>query len=275
MQKVICEKDLDGYQPYFETKAFEKLQSGAMQNFECGKKYTLLSLKILHLNNQTMPAEQAAIYFDHEDLFFVSSIQGEAGIRELAEKNATNEQTLWLFFQNLLKYDMDYLEELESEITDAEMAAMVRYRAEDLRKIILYRKQLLRLKRYYDQLDFIFDCLILNENQLLTDEGIRHFRILVGRVQRYLGSVLNLRDYVTQMREAYQAQLDIEQNNLMRVFTVVTTVFLPLTLMVGWYGMNFTYMPELRVPYAYPVFIGCSISVCGGMLLFFKKKKWI
>ena len=222
-----------------------------------------------------LPMNQVTIYFDHEDLFWICTNQGEAEVLALTEKSETNEHALWQFFQNMLKYDMEYLEELECEITDAEMAAMVRYRAEDLRKIILYRKQLLRMKRYYEQLDFIFDNLILNENHLLTEEGIRHFRIFVGRIQRYLGNVLNLRDYVTQMREAYQAQLDIEQNNLMRIFTVVTTVFLPLTLMVGWYGMNFTYMPELGFRYAYPVFAGVSLVVCVSMLAYFKRKKWI
>ena len=88
-------------------------------------------------------------------------------------------------------------------------------------------------------------------------------------------NVLNLRDYVTQMREAYQSQIDIEQNNLMRLFTVITTVFQPLTLMVGWYGMNFAHMPELRWNYAYPVFIGASVIVCVLLLAFFKKKRWV
>ena len=76
------------------------------------------------------------------------------------------------------------------------------------------------------------------------------------------------------MRDAYQAQIDIEQNNLMRIFTVITAVFLPLTLMVGWYGMNFKYMPELEWQYSYPVFIVVSVLVCIVLLIIFKKKKW-
>ena len=76
------------------------------------------------------------------------------------------------------------------------------------------------------------------------------------------------------MREAYQAQIDIEQNNLMRLFTVITTVFQPLTLLAGWYGMNFPNMPEMHWKYSYPVFIGISLLVCLSLLAIFKKKRW-
>ena len=194
--------------------------------------------------------------------------------RTLFQKAATNECALWSFFQNLLKNDMDNLEDLECEVADAEMAAMVRFQNNYIRKIIAYRKELLRLKRYYEQLDTIMDSLLLNDNKMLSEEGMMHFTILANRTTRYLQNVLNLRDYVTQMREAYQAQIDIEQNNLMRLFTVITTVFQPLTLMAGWYGMNFPDMPEMHWKYAYPVFVGVSIFVCVILLAVFKKKGW-
>ena len=77
-----------------------------------------------------------------------------------------------------------------------------------------------------------------------------------------------------QLVEAYQAQIDIEQNNLMKIFTVITAIFLPLTLMVGWYGMNFKYMYELDSVYRYPVFIICSIIVCIVLIIYFKKRHW-
>ena len=61
-------------------------------------------------------------------------------------------------------------------------------------------------------------------------------------------SVLNLRDYLSQVREAYQSQIDINLNNVMKIFTVITAIFLPLSLIAGWYGMNFN-MPEYQSPY--------------------------
>ena len=89
----------------------------------------------------------------------------------------------------------------------------------------------------------------------------------------YLASVRNMVESVTQAREAYQAQIDIEQNNIMKIFTIVTSIFLPLTLIVGWYGMNFS-MPEFTWKYGYLMVIVLSVSVCVGLALYFKKKKW-
>ena len=90
-----------------------------------------------------------------------------------------------------------------------------------------------------------------------------------------IDTVTALRDYAAQIRDLYQAQLDVKQNRIMTLLTVVTTIFMPLTLIVGWYGMNFRYMPELEWRYAYPVVAGVSVLIVIGSLIFFKAKKWL
>lgn len=77
-----------------------------------------------------------------------------------------------------------------------------------------------------------------NENGLIKNEKMRLFKILAKHVGRLFQDCVNLRDYVTQARKAYQLQVDINLNNIMKVFAVITAVFLPLTLIAGWYGMN-------------------------------------
>lgn len=275
MQKILYMDEAESYTKYMDSRVVSYIRDGHTETYESYRNFTLFVLPMYDIHKTGLAANQIMVYIDHEDLFFLcEGRRGYERVCSLVTREETNERALWSFFQNLLKNDMDNLEDLECEIADAEMAAMVRFQDDYIRKIIAYRKELLRLKRYYEQLDAIIDNLILNENKLLTEAGLRHFTILANRTTRYLANVLNLRDYVTQMREAYQAQIDIEQNNLMRLFTVITAVFLPLTLMVGWYGMNFTNMPEMDSAYAYPVFIVVSVFVCAGMLLYFKKKKW-
>jgi magnesium transporter len=75
------------------------------------------------------------------------------------------------------------------------------------------------------------------------------------------------------VREAYQSEVDINQNMIMRLFTVITAIFLPLTLIVGWYGMNFS-MPEYSWAYGYPVVTGVCVTVALFSVLYFKKHKW-
>ena len=84
----------------------------------------------------------------------------------------------------------------------------------------------------------------------------------------------SLREYAMQVQDVYQSEISIHQNNVMKFLTVVTTIFLPLTLIAGWYGMNFYNMPELGWKYGYPVVSGISLVIVAICLWFFKKKKF-
>jgi magnesium transporter len=95
------------------------------------------------------------------------------------------------------------------------------------------------------------------------------------RVVRLRDIVTGQREYVMQLRDLMQSQLDVRQNRIMTVLTVVTSIFLPLTLIAGWYGMNFRYMPELEWRYSYPVVIVVSILIVVVCLVWFKRKKWM
>ena len=93
--------------------------------------------------------------------------------------------------------------------------------------------------------------------------------------ERLRDSTIAIADHTVQIRDVYNSHLEIKQNRIMTILTVVTTIFMPLTLIAGWYGMNFRYMPELDAIWGYPVIIFVSILIVVGSLLFFKKKKWL
>jgi magnesium transporter len=131
----------------------------------------------------------------------------------------------------------------------------------------------LTLKLYYEQLLEIYEAIEQNENGLIDPRELRHFKILTGRANRLYNGVLNLRDYVTQVREAFQTQIDINLNSVMKVFTVITSVFFPLTFIVGWYGMNLR-MPEFGWRLGYPFVVGIIVVTAAATLYYFKKKKW-
>ena len=99
--------------------------------------------------------------------------------------------------------------------------------------------------------------------------------MLQNRVERLRDISSSLRDYVMQIRDLNKTHLDVKQNRIMTILTVVTTIFMPLTLIAGWYGMNFRYMPELETRWGYPVVIAVSALIVIASLLFFKKKKWL
>lgn len=80
---------------------------------------------------------------------------------------------------------------------------------------------------------------------------------------------------VVHLQDAYQSFLDLKLNNTMKRFTVITTIFFPLTLIVGWYGMNFDAMPEFKWKYGYLFVIAFSISVVALLSIIVKQKKWM
>jgi len=114
-----------------------------------------------------------------------------------------------------------------------------------------------------------------NENGFFDAENQRYFKLFLNRMDRLYNTASSLRDYTVQIGDLYKAHLEMKQNHIMTILTVVTTIFMPLTLITGWYGMNFRHMPELEKPWAYPMVFGICILIIISSLLFFKKKKWL
>lgn len=181
---------------------------------------------------------------------------------------------LCLLMERLLEGDSEQIEHLESGITSLEDDVIAnRLNKNYSKKIITLRRHLMFLKRYYMQLLDILDYVEANENGFFDQRSQRMFHLLDGRVNRLFQNVQHLQDYVTQIREAYEAEVDISLNRTMKFFTVITAIFLPLTLIAGWYGMNFD-MPEYRLPFGYPIIILVSIAVVTATIAYFKRNKW-
>ena len=266
-----------------EFYASQQIRYGQLDRFECHQDVNLISFEWYDVKQPLEKPSRIVIYMDAQDIVFLfedkSALEAsEALLRDLqwdpALNAASGEQTLYRFFNGLIKCDNDSLEALEEEIITAEDGILSSPKRQFSQDFARFRRTLFILKRYYEQLNTIFEGLVENENHLISDDSLRHFVILDGRIDRLYENVRSLRDYVSQVREAYQAQIDIEQNSLMKTFTVITAIFLPLTLLVGWYGMNLQ-MPEFEWNYGYFFVIGLSVVIIVFCLREFKKRKWI
>ncbi len=184
------------------------------------------------------------------------------------------ERFLYDFLQSFLSKDLLFLESLEQKIAGME-EEVLRGRAEEFNyRMLPIKKMIARFYHYYSQLTEIGEALLENQENLFGKEDLQNFQIYSDRVCRLAGETKLLREYAMQVQEVYQSEIGLRQNNVMKILTIVTTIFLPLSLIAGWYGMNFSYMPELAYKYAYPIVFLVSVMIVIVSLVFFKKKKF-
>ncbi len=185
------------------------------------------------------------------------------------------ERFIYDFLECLVEGDLAQLESIESRLDLLESGIMKDATIVQLQKTNDIRWQLLTLRTYYVQLVDLSQELSENENEFFGEDNLRYFNMFKDRVTRLQDYVTTLREYSTQVRDLYQSQLSAKQNTIMTILTVVTVIFTPLTLITGWYGMNFRYMPELESPISYPIVFIVCVLIAVGCLIYFKKKKWL
>lgn len=206
---------------------------------------------------------------------------GYAGqlVREISRTKKWRMPSLERFLYDLLETaiagDLPLLEQMEKQLNGIEdeiMAGDITGYPVEMNDI---RGDLLDLRVHYEQLIDLGQEFQENENEFFREENLRYFHMFTERVIRLQEMVSGQREYVVQLRDLLQAQLEVKQNTIMTLLTVITTIFLPLTLIAGWYGMNFHNMPELEWKYGYPAIIIISALIFAGCLAWFRKKKWM
>ncbi len=218
-------------------------------------------------------------YLDESRLLLI----GEGGelrgtvekIRDDVPAGCSLNEFFLLLLNELIEDDVLYLQKLEERLEQVE-EEVLKKAPEHFDKLLLdYRKRLSESRAYYGQLANIGDYMQINPGEEQRAGAGMGWELFTHRTERLHDYVETMREYLQQIRELYQTQIDIEQNRVMTFLTVVTTLFLPLSLIAGWYGMNFPHMPELRWRYGYPAVIVLSVLVVLAEIRYFKKKRML
>lgn len=245
-------------------------------------RYTFGLMQIINLHQVEQSYDKIAFYIQ-SNLFLIVDIQDndqstKAALMNVLERvpaTQLNLERVIYYFLNHLIVDNDVLfEEIEMKIEELEKRALagdIKFLSED---ITIIRKELLNLHNYYEHLGTMGNRLVENENGFFEENRLRYLQLFIQRVQRLSDSTTVLRELVQQVSDIYISQINLNMNKTMKVLTLINIIFLPLMLIVGWYGMNFKHMPELNFRYGYLGVIVLSISVVIGCVLWFKKKRF-
>ena len=114
-----------------------------------------------------------------------------------------------------------------------------------------------------------------SETELIKPSTDIYLRDVHDHAVRVIDTVETYRDLLSGMMDIYLSSVSNKMNEVMKVLTIITTIFVPVTFIAGVYGMNFEFMPELHSPWAYSIVWAIMITIMGSLILYFRKKKWL
>lgn len=222
--------------------------------------------------------ENFSIYITREKIVFL--VHEESSLSEIIEglteqkreQEYSREQFIYEVLCGIISKDFVYMEKLEKALSVMEEEVFCGGNKNFNSSMLEIKKRIFRFYRYYNQLVELANDLSEDTDGILKGEKNYFFVRYKEKAERLAAETQVLREYVMQIQEVYQSEIGIRQNNIMKMLTAVTAVFLPLTLIAGWYGMNFQSMPELSWKYGYPLVGGVSLAIFVITIWIFKRK---
>lgn len=248
---------------------------------EVHKDYTFTELRILNAHEEQ--DDYIALYI-RKNLILVVDIADDDGstrakyfsaIERYPASKVSCEKLLAAFLDSLLAGDHTVLETMENRLSEQEDALIEGEIDRDYNiSLLRMKKELSKRHSYYAQLMDIADAVSENDNDIFDESNLIYIDNISKRIMRLREDTAGLRSTVEHLQDAYSSYLDMGMNKTMKIFTVLTSIFFPLTIIVGWYGMNFQYMPEFAWRHGYAYVIALSAVTVLVFALIGKKKKW-
>ncbi|GIP24142.1 MULTISPECIES: magnesium/cobalt transporter CorA [Paenibacillus] len=198
-------------------------------------------------------------------------------IKPILWEQEVNEPDRFLYLLIDLVVDNYFLvgDRIEDKIERLEEDILVHTKRSHLSEIIGLRSEILWLKKMLGPQKEVINILNKKDLRLIDDQLQKYFSDIYENAVKISENFDTFRELMGNLREAYQSSIANRANEIMRVFTAITTIFIPLTLITGIYGMNFTNMPELHSRYGYFIVLGIMAALGLGMFYIFRKKDWI
>ncbi|MFL7793671.1 MAG: magnesium/cobalt transporter CorA, partial [Anaerolineae bacterium] len=167
------------------------------------------------------------------------------------------------------------LEQIGEKIEFLEEELITDPTPETLQTIHNLKREMIFLRKSVWPLREVVGGLERRESPLIGESIAVYLRDVYDHTIQVIDTLETFRDMISGMLDIYLSSVSNRMNEVMKVLTIIATIFIPLTLIVGIYGMNFKYMPELELPWGYPVVWGIMLAIAAVMLIYFRRKKWL
>ncbi|MBN1435872.1 MAG: magnesium/cobalt transporter CorA [Sedimentisphaerales bacterium] len=162
----------------------------------------------------------------------------------------------------------DTIESLQEEVASDPTEDTLRQIHKLKREMMMFRKAVWPVRD-------LANALVHSESSLIKDETKVYLRDVYDHVAQVIDTAETYREMISGMLDVYLSSISNKMNMVMKVLTIIATIFIPLTFIAGIYGMNFDHMPELHWKWSYPALWGVMITIFVIMVCYFKKKKWL
>jgi len=259
--------------------------TGHRVKYEDFGRYVLIILKMLEYNADTrsIDAEQLSIVMGENFLLtfqetpgdFFGGLRNEIKLSDSIVRKMGPDYLACRIIDIIVDNYFGTMEKFGDEIEDKEDELVANPTRKTLASIQGIKKNMMQLRQYVWPAREILNDLDKKESSLIKDETTAYFRDVYDRIFEAMDLIETMRDMVSGLIDIYLSSMSNKTNEVMKVLTVVATIFIPLTFIVGLYGMNFKYMPELDTQWGYPAILIFMLTVALGMLAYFRKRKWI
>ncbi|WP_160673040.1 magnesium transporter CorA family protein [Clostridium sp. C8-1-8] len=182
---------------------------------------------------------------------------------------------LYYILDRLIINNYNIIADLETEADKIELDILKSPKSKHISKIVSLRRESYKLRKLLNPLRYIGDALLLNENNVIEEDKMYLFKNLNDKIEKLLSSMESLGQDLAMVREAYEAEIANRTNDLMKVFTIITAVFLPLQLITAIFGMSFEHIPFKYEKYAFEGLIGTMAFLVVILMGIFKWKRYL
>lgn len=232
---------------------------------------------------KTLKDEQVSIVFGPN--YLISFLEGQEDIfkpvkeRLSQESNRIRKQGSDYLAYTLLDTIVDYyfvvLEKVDIHLDQFEDELMNFPKPNTMHKIQHAKRDMIILRKAIWPMRDVINRFIRLESPLISSTTHIYLQDLHDHTVQTIDIIESFRDVVAGMLDIYLSNINIRTNEIMKVLTIVSTIFVPLTFICSLYGMNFEYMPELHYHWAYPIVLCIMTITAIAMLVFFRRKNWI
>jgi len=245
--------------------------------------YIVLRMFFLDEKDKALKNEQVSLILTKN---FVITFLEDAGdvfnpVRERIRKSATRlrengtDYLAYALIDSIVDSYFHILEKIGEDVEGLEDNLVIEPNKNDLQTIHLLRREMILLRRAIWPLREVISAMQRNENEFIEEKTRVYLRDVYDHTIQIIDTIESYREMVVGMLDTYLSSTSNKLNEVMKVLTVISTLFIPLTFLAGVYGMNFKSFPELGYDWMYPWgFWIITLFVVMGMAVFFKKKKW-